>query len=77
MPLLGSETLSILFLSVVVFADATSAGVLGIPVSARVVPKLGQEANANNSLPMNAMGPDITGIIGIVVVTLVFSGMLG
>ncbi|MBC8512438.1 MAG: sodium ion-translocating decarboxylase subunit beta [Dehalococcoidia bacterium] len=73
---LWTETLSILFLGVMVFAGSATAAVSAIPASARVVPKLGQEANANNSLLVHAMGPNITGVIGIVVATCVFLGML-
>lgn len=75
-PVLWTETLSILFLGVMVFADSATAAGSAIPASARVVPKLAQEANANNSLLVHAVGPNITGVIGIVVATCVFLGML-
>lgn len=73
---LRTETLSILFLGGMVFAGSATAAVSAITASACVVPKLGQEANANNSLLMHAMGPNIIGVIGIVVATCVFLGML-
>jgi carboxybiotin decarboxylase len=41
-----------------------AAGVAAVPMSARVVQKLGQEENPNNFLLMNAMGPNVAGIIG-------------
>ncbi|MBU8914145.1 MAG: sodium ion-translocating decarboxylase subunit beta [Spirochaetales bacterium] len=41
-----------------------AAGVAAVPMSARVVQKLGQEENPNNFLLMNAMGPNVAGTIG-------------
>ena len=41
-----------------------AAGVAAVPMAARVVQKLGQEEDPNNFLLMNAMGPNVAGIIG-------------
>lgn len=41
-----------------------AAGVSAVPMSARVVQKVGQEANPRNFLLMNAMGPNVAGVIG-------------
>jgi oxaloacetate decarboxylase beta subunit len=41
-----------------------AAGVAAVPMSARVVQKLGQEENPKNFLLMNAMGPNVAGVIG-------------
>jgi len=46
-------------------------------MSARVVQKLGQEANPRNFLLMHAMGPNIAGVIGTAVAAGIFLGMLG
>ncbi len=54
-----------------------AAGVSAVPMSARVVQKLGQEANPRNFLLMHAMGPNIAGVIGTAVAAGVFLGMLG
>jgi carboxybiotin decarboxylase len=41
-----------------------AAGVSAVPMSARVVNKVGLEANPNNYLLMHAMGPNVAGVIG-------------
>ncbi|AGT43540.1 sodium ion-translocating decarboxylase subunit beta [Treponema pedis] len=41
-----------------------AAGVSAVPMSARVVQKLGQEENPSNFLLMHAMGPNVAGVIG-------------
>jgi len=41
-----------------------AAGVSAVPMAARVVQKLGQEENPSNFLLMNAMGPNVAGVIG-------------
>lgn len=53
-----------------------AAGVSAIPMSARVVQKMGQEANPRNFLIMHAMGPNMAGAISTSVVAGVFLGML-
>ena len=41
-----------------------AAGVSAVPMAARVVNKVGLEANPNNFLLMHAMGPNVSGVIG-------------
>lgn len=41
-----------------------AAGVSAVPMSARVVHKLGQEEDPQNFLIMHAMGPNVAGVIG-------------
>jgi oxaloacetate decarboxylase beta subunit len=41
-----------------------AAGVSAVPMAARVVQKVGQEENPRNYLLMNAMGPNVAGVIG-------------
>jgi len=53
-----------------------AAGVSAIPMSARVVQKMGQEANPRNFLIMHAMGPNMAGAVSTSVVAGVFLGML-
>lgn len=48
-----------------------AAGVSAVPMSARVVQILGQQANPRNFLLMHAMGPNVAGVIG----TMVAAGM--
>ena len=45
-----------------------AAGVSAVPMSARVVQKVGQEENPSNFLLMHAMGPNVSGVIGSAVV---------
>jgi sodium ion-translocating decarboxylase beta subunit len=53
-----------------------AAGVSAVPMSARVVQRIGQEANPRNFLLMHAMGPNIAGVIGTATVAGVFLGMV-
>ena len=53
-----------------------AAGVSAIPMSARVVQKMGQQANPNNFLIMHAMGPNMAGAVSTSVVAGIFLGML-
>ncbi|MFA5317391.1 MAG: sodium ion-translocating decarboxylase subunit beta [Dehalococcoidales bacterium] len=53
-----------------------AAGVSAVPMSARVVQKMGQEANPRNFLLMHAMGPNIAGVIGTAVAAGIFLGLL-
>ena len=53
-----------------------AAGVSAVPMSARVVQRMGQQANPRNFLLMHAIGPNIAGVIGTAVVAGVFLGML-
>jgi len=53
-----------------------AAGVSAIPMSARVVQKMGQEANPRNFLLMHAMGPNMAGAVSTSVVAGIFLGML-
>ena len=53
-----------------------AAGVSAIPMAARVVQKMGQQANPRNFLLMHAMGPNMAGAIATSVVAGVFLGML-
>ncbi len=41
-----------------------AAGVSAVPMSARVVNKVGMEANPQNFLLMHAMGPNVAGVLG-------------
>ncbi len=41
-----------------------AAGVSAVPMAARVVNKVGQEANPHNFLLMHAMGPNVAGVLG-------------
>lgn len=41
-----------------------AAGVSAVPMAARVVQKVGQKENPTNFLLMNAMGPNVAGVIG-------------
>jgi oxaloacetate decarboxylase beta subunit len=41
-----------------------AAGVSAVPMAARVVQKVGQKANPSNFLLMNAMGPNVAGVLG-------------
>ncbi len=41
-----------------------AAGVSAVPMAARVVQKVGQQENPANFLLMNAMGPNVAGVIG-------------
>ena len=41
-----------------------AAGVSAVPMAARVVSRIGQEANPHNVLLMHAMGPNVAGVLG-------------
>ncbi|HHS92531.1 MAG TPA: sodium ion-translocating decarboxylase subunit beta, partial [Campylobacterales bacterium] len=41
-----------------------AAGVSAVPMSARVVSKVGSEEKPGNVLLMHAMGPNVSGVIG-------------
>jgi carboxybiotin decarboxylase len=53
-----------------------AAGVSAVPMSARVVQRMGQKANPRNFLLMHAMGPNIAGVIGTAVAAGAFLSML-
>lgn len=53
------------------------AGVSAVPMAARVVQKLGQEANPRNYLLMHAMGPNVAGVIGSAVAAGILLSILG
>jgi carboxybiotin decarboxylase len=53
-----------------------AAGVSAVPMSARVVQKMGQQANPRNFLLMHAMGPNVAGVIGTAVAAGAFLGMI-
>ena len=53
-----------------------AAGVSAVPMSARVVQKMGQKANPRNFLLMHAMGPNMAGAVSTSVVAGIFLGML-
>ncbi len=53
-----------------------AAGVSAVPMAARVVQKVGAEADKRNYLLMFAMGPNIAGVIGTVIAAGIFLTML-
>jgi len=53
-----------------------AAGVSAVPMSARVVQRMGQKANPRNFLLMHAMGPNIAGVIGTAIAAGFFLGLL-
>jgi len=61
-----------IFLSEKINPMIGAAGVSAVPMSARVVHKMGQEANRKNYLLMHAMGPNIAGVIGTIVAAGIF-----
>jgi len=54
-----------------------SAGVSAVPMAARVVNKVGLEANHHNFLLMHAMGPNVAGVIGSAVAAGVLLAVVG
>lgn len=54
-----------------------AAGVSAVPMSARVVQRMGQKANPRNFLLMHAMGPNVAGVIGTAIAAGLFLGLLG
>lgn len=53
-----------------------AAGVSAVPMAARVVQKVGAEADKKNYLLMFAMGPNIAGVIGTVIAAGIFLSIL-
>ena len=54
-----------------------SAGVSAVPMAARVSKKVGAEADPTNFLLMNAMGPNVAGVIGTAVAAGTFLAIFG
>ncbi|GAA4880627.1 sodium ion-translocating decarboxylase subunit beta [Ferrimonas pelagia] len=54
-----------------------AAGVSAVPMAARVVNKVGLEANHQNFLLMHAMGPNVAGVLGSAVAAGVLLAMVG
>ncbi len=54
-----------------------AAGVSAVPMAARVVNKVGLEANPQNILLMHAMGPNVAGVIGSAVAAGVLINLVG
>ncbi|MCP4273174.1 MAG: sodium ion-translocating decarboxylase subunit beta [Gammaproteobacteria bacterium] len=54
-----------------------AAGVSAVPMAARVVNKVGMEANHHNFLLMHAMGPNVAGVIGSAVAAGVLLALVG
>ncbi len=54
-----------------------AAGVSAVPMSARVVQKVGAQADPDNFLLMHAMGPNVAGVIGTAVAAVVFMAIFG
>ena len=54
-----------------------AAGVSAVPMAARVVNKVGQEANPANYLLMHAMGPNVAGVLGSAVAAGVLLALVG
>lgn len=54
-----------------------AAGVSAVPMAARVVNRVGLEANQNNHLLMHAMGPNVAGVIGSAVAAGVLLALIG
>lgn len=54
-----------------------AAGVSAVPMAARVVNKVGLEANPHNFLLMHAMGPNVSGVIGSAVAAGVLLALVG
>ena len=48
-----------------------------VPMSARVVQKVGAQADPDNFLLMHAMGPNVAGVIGTAVAAGVFMAIFG
>jgi len=53
-----------------------AAGVSAVPMAARIVHKVGAEADKKNYLLMYAMGPNVAGVIGTVIAAGVFLTIL-
>jgi carboxybiotin decarboxylase len=53
-----------------------AAGVSAVPMSARVVQKMSQQANPKSFLLMHAMGPNVAGVIGTAIAAGMFMGLI-
>ena len=54
-----------------------AAGVSAVPMAARVVNKVGLEADHHNFLLMHAMGPNVAGVIGSAVAAGILLAIVG
>lgn len=54
-----------------------TSGVSAVPMSARVVNKVGLESDQHNFLRMHAMGPNVAGVIGSAVAAGVLLAIVG
>jgi oxaloacetate decarboxylase beta subunit len=54
-----------------------AAGVSAVPMSARVVQRMGQKANPRNFLLMHAMGPQVAGVIATTTICGIYISMIG
>ncbi|RUO78861.1 sodium ion-translocating decarboxylase subunit beta [Idiomarina tyrosinivorans] len=54
-----------------------AAGVSAVPMAARVVNKVGQQANPQNYLLMHAMGPNVAGVLGSAVAAGILLALVG
>jgi len=54
-----------------------SAGVSAVPMAARVSQKVGSQYDPTNFLLMNAMGPNVAGVIGTAVAAGTFLAIFG
>lgn len=54
-----------------------AAGVSAVPMAARVVQKVGQDADHHNFLLMHAMGPNVAGVIGSAIAAGVLLSLVG
>ena len=54
-----------------------AAGVSAVPMAARVVNKVGLEANHHNFLLMHAMGPNVAGVLGSAVAAGILLALVG
>ena len=54
-----------------------AAGVSAVPMSARVVQRMGQQENPRNFLLMHAMGPNLAGVIGTITAAGIFLSLVG
>jgi oxaloacetate decarboxylase beta subunit len=73
---LWAAQLANLFLKEKINPMIGAAGVSAVPMSARVVQKMGQQANPRNFLLMHAMGPNMAGAVATSVVAGILLGML-
>jgi sodium ion-translocating decarboxylase beta subunit len=54
-----------------------AAGVSAVPMSSRVVQRMGQQENPRNFLLMHAMGPNLAGVIGTITAAGIFLSLVG